>query len=210
MPHTDSSNLLETLIESTAHTLEIPCEMLRGYLLQHLGVDWATQIQLLHVAKKHALDPVAGEIQLSPFKHGWSVMITIDGWMKLINQHPHFQGMSLREPATEDSHAHVWMECCIYRDDRILPTVVKEYLSEVQTEHESWQQMPRRMLRHRVIQQCARLAFGIAAPEPMKAETAIGSNPDSFNATGATLNLAPSLAHTPRTAWLKQELSQTK
>ena len=35
----------------------------------------------------------------------------------------------------------------------------------MKTEHPSWKQMPRRMLRHRVIQQCARMAFGISAPE---------------------------------------------
>jgi hypothetical protein len=53
------------------------------------------------------------------------------------------------------------MECTIYRHDRILPIIVKEYLDEVKTDQLYWQQMPRRMLRHRVIQQCARLAFGI-------------------------------------------------
>jgi uncharacterized short protein YbdD (DUF466 family) len=43
--------------------------------------------------------------------------------------------------------------------------VIKEYLEEVRTDHPSWQQIPRRMLRHRVIQQCARLALGISANE---------------------------------------------
>jgi len=35
----------------------------------------------------------------------------------------------------------------------------------VRTDHPSWQQMPRRMLRHKVIQQCARLALGISTIE---------------------------------------------
>ena len=43
--------------------------------------------------------------------------------------------------------------------------VVREYMDEVKTEHSSWLQMPRRMLRHRAIQQCARLAFGISCAE---------------------------------------------
>ena len=42
---------------------------------------------------------------------------------------------------------------------------VKEYLCEIQTEHSIWKEMPRRMLRHRVIAQCARLAFGISIPK---------------------------------------------
>jgi hypothetical protein len=43
--------------------------------------------------------------------------------------------------------------------------VIKEYFEEVKTEHITWTSMPRRMLRHRTIQQCARIAFGISAPE---------------------------------------------
>jgi hypothetical protein len=35
----------------------------------------------------------------------------------------------------------------------------------MKTEHAAWQQMPRRMLRHRAMQQCARLAFEITVPE---------------------------------------------
>jgi hypothetical protein len=62
------------------------------------------------------------------------------------------------------------MECSIYRNDRILPIVVKEYFDEVKTEHVSWENMPRRMLRHRTIQQCARLAFGISSSEPYALE----------------------------------------
>ncbi len=51
--------------------------------------------------------------------------------------------------------------------------MIKEYFQEVRTNHSSWEQMPRRMLRHRVIQQCARLALGISVIEgPSKTETA--------------------------------------
>jgi len=53
------------------------------------------------------------------------------------------------------------MECSIYRHDRILPITVKEYSAEIKTEHLLWKTMPRRMLRHRALQQCARLAFNI-------------------------------------------------
>lgn len=36
------------------------------------------------------------------------------------------------------------------------------------TDHPSWQKMPRRMLRHRVIQQCARVAFGISVSDALE------------------------------------------
>ena len=54
-----------------------------------------------------------------------------------------------------------WIECAIYRSDRTLPMVVREYFVEVKQETQIWQKMPRRMLRHRALQQCARLSFGI-------------------------------------------------
>jgi hypothetical protein len=93
------------------------------------------------------------------------VFITIDGWSKLINNHPQYAGMSLRDSTELIDGIPTWMECTIYRNDRILPIVIKEYYEEVKTDHLSWQQMPRRMLRHRVIQQCARLAFNISSTD---------------------------------------------
>ena len=150
-------------IQTTADILKIDADDLQLWLKQYLGVTPYTQIQLLRLASKYELDPLSDEISLLDTKEGYLPFITIDGWAKLINQHPQYAGMSLREP-TEDNHElPEWMECTIYRNDRILPIIVKEYLQEVRTDHPSWQQMPRRMLRHRVIQQCARLAFGICS-----------------------------------------------
>jgi len=54
-----------------------------------------------------------------------------------------------------------WIECAIYRSDRTMPMVLREYFVEVKQETQIWQKMPRRMLRHRALQQCARLSFGI-------------------------------------------------
>jgi hypothetical protein len=53
----------------------------------------------------------------------------------------------------------IWMECVIYRKDRSFPVVVREYFEEVKGEQAIWGKMPRRMLRHRVMAQCARLAI---------------------------------------------------
>lgn len=57
------------------------------------------------------------------------------------------------------------MKCTIYRKDRSQPIVVRDYFEEVKGEQAIWQKIPRRMLRHRVMVQFARLAvrceFGI-------------------------------------------------
>lgn len=156
---------LQTAIQNTADILKIEADDLQLWLDQYLGLTPYTQIQLLRLASKYQLDPLSDEVNLLETKEGYLPFITIDGWAKLINQHPQYAGMSLRDSTEHIDGIPTWMECTIYRNDRILPIVIKEYFEEVRTDHPSWQQMPRRMLRHRVIQQCARLAFGITACE---------------------------------------------
>jgi hypothetical protein len=156
---------LQTSIKNTAEILKIEADDLQLWLDQYLGITPYTQIQLLRLASKYQLDPLSDEVNLLETKEGYLPFITIDGWAKLINQHPQYAGMSLRDSTELIDGIPIWMECTIYRNDRILPIVIKEYLEEVRTDHPSWQQMPRRMLRHRVIQQCARLAFNIPTSE---------------------------------------------
>ena len=157
---------LQSAITHTSQTLNIDPEELQLWLDQYLGTPLYTQIQLLRMASKYQLDPLSDEIALLPSQdHSYQPFITIDGWSKLINHHPQYAGMSLRDSTELIDNIPTWMECTIYRNDRILPIVIKEYFEEVRTDHPSWEQMPRRMLRHRVIQQCARLALGISANE---------------------------------------------
>ncbi len=156
---------LQTAIQNSADILKIEADDLQLWLDQYLGITPYTQIQLLRLASKYQLDPLSDEVNLLETKEGYLPFITIDGWAKLINQHPQYAGMSLRDSTELIDGIPTWMECTIYRNDRILPIVIKEYLEEVRTDHPSWQQMPRRMLRHRVIQQCARLAFNISSIE---------------------------------------------
>ena len=156
---------LQTVIQNTADILKIEADDSHLWLDQYLGITPYTQIQLLRLASKYQLDPLSDEVNLLETKEGYLPFITIDGWAKLINQHPQYAGMSLRDSTELIEGIPTWMECTIYRNDRILPIVIKEYFEEVRTDHPSWQQMPRRMLRHRVIQQCARLALGISAHE---------------------------------------------
>ena len=173
--------ILEKTIAHAAKVLNIEADELQLWLDQHQGITPYTQVQLLRLASKHLLDPLSDEISIMETKEGFLPFITIDGWAKLINQHPQYAGMSLREPTESNSQLPAWMECTIYRNDRILPIVVKEYLEEVMTNHPSWQQMPRRMLRHRVIQQCARLAFSISAQEVIPVENKKLSNTETKN-----------------------------
>ncbi|MGJ5653837.1 recombinase RecT, partial [Morganella morganii] len=49
-----------------------------------------------------------------------------------------------------------------YRKDRNHPTSVTEYMSECNRGTQPWKSHPKRMLRHKAMIQCARLAFGFA------------------------------------------------
>ena len=129
----------------------------------------AVQLNALRLISKHDLDPFADEISIHQYEDGhWQAFITIDGWSKLINSHPAFSGICFSESNELVDGVPSWMGCAIYRNDRVVPIEVKEYLCEIQTEHRIWQEMPRRMLRHRVIAQCARLAFGVSVTEVVK------------------------------------------
>jgi hypothetical protein len=159
-------NALKTAINNLCQTLKLEPDELQLWLDQYLGTTLYPQVQLLRLANKYQLDPLSDEIGLFQNQDGSDQpFITIDGWSKLINQHPQYAGMSLRDSTELIDKIPTWMECTIYRNDRILPIIIKEYFEEVRTDHPSWKQMPRRMLRHRVIQQCARLAFNISSSD---------------------------------------------
>jgi hypothetical protein len=162
---------LQTAINTLCQTLDLDSEEVQLWLDQHIGVSLYPQVQLLRLANKYRLDPLSDEIALLQNQDlNYQPFITIDGWSKLMNDHPQYAGMSLRDSTELIDGIPTWIECTIYRNDRILPIVIKEYYEEVKTDHPSWRRMPRRMLRHRVIQQCARLALSIPAQESISKE----------------------------------------
>ena len=149
------------------------CEMLKMELLiwlqfhrQYETVPASILSMYFKYIEEHKLNPLAQEIILTQNpEHSWQIMITVDGWAKYLNGHPQFAGMALSESLEYINHIPKWIECSIYRKDRSMPTITREYYLEVKTDHPTWLQMPRRMLRHRALTQCARLAFGIGNPQ---------------------------------------------
>ena len=117
-------------------------------------------LALLRSMQSLHLDPLCEEIGFTQFEDGqWQVLITIEGCSKLLNQHPQFNGLAFNQADTLIDGVPEWIECTIHRKDREVPTTVREYLAEVRGENSIWQKMPRRMLRHRALQQCVRLAI---------------------------------------------------
>lgn len=113
------------------------------------------------VAKEHNLNPFTREIYFMRTKGGAiQPIVGVDGWIRKCNEHPAFDGMSF-EDATEGGKITA-IKCLIHRKDRQHPIVVTEYLAECARPTDNWKSMPGRMLRHRALIQCARVAFGFA------------------------------------------------
>ena len=118
-------------------------------------VSDAQMLALLVVANQYGLNPWTKEIYAFPDKNNGIVpVVGVDGWSRIINSHSQFDGMEFNE--ADDS-----TECIIFRKDRTHPIKVREYMAECKRNGVGpWQSHPRRMLRHKALIQCARLAFG--------------------------------------------------
>lgn len=115
----------------------------------------------LMVAKEYDLNPLTKEIYAFPDRGGITPIVSIDGWMNLINSHPQFDGMEFVDNMGDDGKLHS-VECKMYRKDRQRPTTVIEYMSECFRQTDPWKKWPNRMLRHKAAIQCARYAFGFS------------------------------------------------
>ncbi len=135
---------------------------------------------LLVVANQYHLNPFTKEIYAFPDKGGIVPIVGVDGWSRLLNENENFDGITFEYSAkfaTIDGHHRKCPEsitCVIYRKDREHPTEVTEFLDEVykapflgnkgkQNEYVKagpWQTHTKRMLRHKALMQCARIAMG--------------------------------------------------
>jgi phage recombination protein Bet len=115
----------------------------------------------LAIARGHDLNPFTREIYAFPRPHsGIQTIVSVDGWMKIINSHPQFDGMEFEDKV--EAGKLLAITCRIYRKDRRHPVECTEYLRECIRQTEPWQKWPARMLRHKAAIQAARYAFGFA------------------------------------------------
>jgi len=113
---------------------------------------------LLIVANQYKLNPFTKEIYAYPDKGNRIVpVVGVDGWVRIVQEHPMFDGWRFDYEPQEQAYT-----CTIWRKDRSHPTVITEYMAECRRSSDPWSKMPRRMLRHKSLMQCARVAFGFA------------------------------------------------
>lgn len=115
----------------------------------------------MSIANEYRLNPLTKEIYAFNNRGAIQPIVSIDGWLKVINTHPQFDGMEF-DDKLNDNGGLMAITCRIYRKDRGRATEVTEYLSECQGNSEPWKKWPVRMLRHKATIQCARYAFGLS------------------------------------------------
>lgn len=118
-------------------------------------VSDAQMTALMIVANQYGLNPWTKEIYAFPDRNNGIIpVVGVDGWSRIINTNSQFDGMDFQQD--EDS-----CTCVIYRKDRAHPIKVTEFMAECRRDIPGpWKTHPRRMLRHKAMIQCARLAFG--------------------------------------------------
>jgi len=141
---------------------------------------------LLVVADQYNLNPWLKEIYAFPDQKGGIVpLVSVDGWTRIINDHPQLAGVGFEYDTDGE-----WVECIIERKDRSRPISVREYLVECRRNTGPWSSHPRRMLRHKALIQCARLAFGFGGIyDQDEAERIV-----DVTGTGSTATMKPKTA----------------
>lgn len=152
------TNLITTQINELATRFDLPkSEELYNVLKATAFKGDVTDAQLsalLIVAGQYKLNPWTKEIYAFPDKGGIVPVVGVDGWSRIINSNPQFDGMDFEQDADSCT-------CTIYRKDRAHPTKLTEWMAECKRPGvKPWESHPYRMLRHKAMIQCARIAFG--------------------------------------------------
>lgn len=137
--------------------------LLKGTVFRTCKRDEEFQMACM-VAREYKLNPILKEIYAFPSQNGVVPIISIDGWIRIINSHPKYAGckFTYEGEITAEGEGSLSCTCLIYRTDRREPIAVQEFYEECYRDTDPWNGMPRRMLRWKALIQCARVAFGFA------------------------------------------------
>ena len=167
-----AGNELVTKLASTAGVTEKQYyETIMKTVMPAANVSPEHVLAFLQVAAAYDLNPLTREIYAFPGKGGGiQSVVGIDGWMKLANRNPQFDGLETQDVINEQGEL-VAITCLVYRKDRQHPVTATEYMVECKRQTDPWKQWPRRMLRHKATIQGLRYAFGFAGiVDPDEAE----------------------------------------
>lgn len=209
----EAQTQLPQLVRTFADRYEIGEDQLFGVLTRTAfkqsgdkAISKAQMLQLLVVANQYKLNPFTKEIYAFPDKQNGIVpVVGVDGWSRIINQDPQFDGMEFSTSddwVNIDEHAKKcpeYITCTMYRKDRGHPIAITEYLDEVYRAPMKsrygngfvmgpWQTHTKRFLRWKTMIQAARVAFGfVGIYDEDEGERIVGSGSVTQDAQGATV-----------------------
>lgn len=152
-----------TAIQEMAFRLNISTQNLQKTLMDTVfkGAKESEFTALIVVANEYSLNPLTKEIYAFPARGGGIVpVVSIDGWIRIANSHPQYDGSEQNFIYGEDGKLFA-VETTIYRKDRKHPIKKMEFLSECKRGTDPWK-MEHRMLGHKGFIQCSRYAFGFS------------------------------------------------
>ena len=188
---------------SLAQRLNVDVSEMQDIVIQTLmkakdgkQVTNAEFVTFLAIASEYKLNPLTKEIYAFSNRGAIQPIVSIDGWLKIINTHPQFDGMEFKDALDQEGKLSA-VTCQIYRKDRSRPTELTEYMSECAGSSDPWKKWPARMLRHKATIQCARYAFGLSGiVDPDEAER-IESVTRTERDVTPKAEARPALAHYP-------------
>lgn len=164
---TKSMNALESL----ASKLQVSTQSLQSTLKATAFKECKSNedfISAVIVANKYGLNPLLKEIYAFPAKGGGiTPIVSIDGWVSLVNRQESHDGMELIENfgdvVNQSGTKLDSVTAKFYQKGKNHPIVVTEYMEECyKGDKETWKKWPRRMLRHKAYIQGARVAYGFS------------------------------------------------
>ena len=173
MPDNDKNSALAVMAERMNLEPQKLHQTLKNTVFK--GANDEEMMTLVVVANEHKLNPLQKEIYAFPAKGGGIVpVISIDGWIKIMNQHPAMGGGPRFEYQIDEDKKPFSCGCSIMVKGRTEPVVITEFFSECKRNSEPWRQYPFRMLRHKTLAQAIRVAFGFAgySDDALESETA--------------------------------------
>ena len=160
------SNALAVIAQNTGASVEDITDVLRGMIVsaknQHGAQATNAELAIVTgVCATYGLNPLVKECAAFVSGGKLSVMVMVDGWYKLVNRRPEFDGVEF-DDKFDDKGNLASITCRMFIKGRERPVCVTEYMSECKDPKSSvWTKWPARMLRHKAYIQCARMAFGI-------------------------------------------------
>ena len=161
------SNALSIIAASNGVTQEEVAEVLRGMIISGKGQHGAqaTNAEMTVVSSifaKYDLNPFIREGHAFVSGGKLQVMIGLDGWIKIANRHPEFDGYEQFDNF-DDKGELISVTTKIYVKNRRFPTPHTEYMKEAFVPASpAWKKYSYRMLAGKSLGQCVRKAFGIS------------------------------------------------